>query len=440
MIKPSCKSLTLALTLTLATAPVLARDLVIHAGRLFDAVSREERQKVSILIHDDRITGVEPGFVNPPGAEIIDLSTSTVLPGLIDCHLHIIPLFGPRLEWFTTTVSDKAFMGAGAARRVLESGFTSARNLAAPEGTDLALKKAIDRGDVPGPRLWVSLEPMTPTGGHADQSNGLDPELSQPDWKAGIVDSPDQGRYWVREHVKRGASVIKIMPSGGVTTPNDNPNVQLMTNDEIKAVVDTAHNFGLKVAAHAHSEMAINDALELGVDSIEHGTFASAKSFNLMKAHGAYLVPTLYVSTLTVRSAREAPGFMPPGADVKAQAVIAKKALMFAAAYKAGVKMAFGSDTAGTHTGVWGLPADSIVTAREFSLMVQGGMSPADALMTATANAADLIGDAKDIGTVQAGRYADIVAVAGDPLQDISQMENVSFVMKGGTVIKSPKP
>jgi imidazolonepropionase-like amidohydrolase len=415
-----------------------AKDLVIHAGRLFDGVSKTERETMSILVHDDRIVSIQPGFVSPAGAEVIDLSHSTVLPGLIDCHMHLVPMLDPPADKLTTSNLDLTLQAARNARRTLLSGFTSARNVDAPYGADIALKHAIDRGDVPGPRLWISAEAIGPTGGHNDLSNGFDPDLSHPGWAAGVADSADQVRYWVREHRKRGATVIKIMPSGGVATNGDDPNRQTMTDEEIKAAVDTAHSLGLKVAAHAHSLAAINSSVRAGVDSIEHGTLSSAESFSLMKQHGTYLVPTLYVSTLTVRSAQEASqGGLPPGSGNKAMLVIQYKAKMFAAAYKAGVKMAFGSDGSGTGTSSFGLPAASIINAREFSLMVQNGMSPADALMTATANAADLIGDTADIGTIQPGRYADIVAVTGDPLQNIAVMEDVNFVMKGGETIKA---
>ncbi len=427
-----------ALAMVAAVPAVLAKDVVIHAGRLFDGASRIEREHVSILVRDQRIVEVQPGFTTPPGAEVIDLSAETVLPGLIDMHMHIVPVSElERVELFRTTAADYALLATQSARKTLESGFTSARNLGAPQGVDIALKHAIDRGVVIGPRLWVSAEPIGPTGGHNDVTNGLDPQLSHPGWDAGIADSADEARYAVREHHRRGATVIKIMPSGGVLSAGDDPKQQLMTNEEITSAVDTAHALGLKVAAHIHGKEAIDNSVRAGVDSVEHGTYADSESFRLMKEHGTYLVPTLYISTLTARAAREAPNGLNPGSGEKALVIIQFKAKMFAAAYKAGVKIAFGSDTAGTGTSAFGLPADSIVTAREFSLMVQNGMTPADALMTATANAADLLGDSQEVGSIQPGRYADIIAVPGDPLRDIAVMERVDFVMKGGATVRT---
>jgi imidazolonepropionase-like amidohydrolase len=413
-----------------AVAPALAKDQVIHAGRLIDGVSKTPREHVSIVIHDDRITGVQNGFVTPAGAQVIDLSSATVLPGLIDCHDHVTMQSdggNPVAEAVTTTVLDDELKATLYARRTLEAGFTSIRNVSAFGGTDIALKHAINKGFVVGPRMWVSGQALSPTGGHGDPGNGLDPDLSHPHWGDMVVDGPFEARKAVRLLRKNGADLIKIMPSGGVLSIGDNPEEQLMDDDEIAAVVTEAHELGMKVAAHAHGKKAIDSAVRLGVDSIEHGSFADAQSYALMKQHGTYLVPTLLVAATVSELARTHPEQLPPSSAAKALQVAPRTLQNLHAAYAAGVKIAFGTDESFAPHGQ---------NAREFALMVKAGMAPMDAIIAATGSAADLIGDPQDIGSVQAGRYADIVAVAGDPLEDITELERVKFVMKGGVTYK----
>lgn len=413
-------------------SPATAKDIVIHAGRLIDGVSKTPRAEVSILIHDDRITGVQAGYVTPAGAEVIDLKSGTVLPGLIDTHDHITAGFhkgDPIRNAVTITSYDTAIESTNYARSTLLAGFTSIRDVGGETGVVVALKKAINSGEIPGPRLWVAGAPISPTGGHGDSANGLDPELEHPGWKDNLVDSPEAARRVVRTLQREGADLIKILPSGGVMSIGDDPNHQLMADDEIKAVIDTAHALGMKVAAHAHGKLAIDKAAALGVDSIEHGSFADAESYRIMKAHGTYFVPTMLVGAKVYDRAKTHPEQLNPSTAEKALMVVPVMVRNLHDAYAAGVKIAFGTDT-------FGMSAHG-ENAQEFALMVKAGMTPSDAITAATSSAADLIGDTKDIGSIQAGRYADIIAVAGDPLADVTALEKVAFVMKGGAVYKA---
>ncbi len=424
-----------AAILGLATAQAAAaKDVVIHAGRLIDGVSKTERTQVSILIHDDRIVGVEPGYAAPAGAEVIDLTNATVLPGLIDCHDHITATHdkgNPVAEAVTRTAFDDAYAAVGSAHDTLLAGFTTIRDVGADPDVVIALKKAINKGEVVGPRMFVAGPPLGPTGGHGDPANGFDPELSHAHWSDWVIDSPEQARLAVRKLRRMGVDLIKIMPSGGVLSIGDDPNLQLMTDDEIKAVIDTAHALGMKVAAHAHGKQAIDHTVMLGVDSIEHGSFADAGSHALMKQHGTYLVPTMLVGQTVVDIALTHPEELNPSSAAKALVVGPRLRKNLGDAYHAGVKIAFGTDQ--------GL-APHGTNAKEFALMVAAGMTPMDAIIAATGSAADLIGDTADIGSIQKGRYADIVAVKGDPLADVTELERVTFVMKGGKVFKGGTP
>jgi imidazolonepropionase-like amidohydrolase len=416
----------------LAAGAAEAKDVVIHAGRLIDGVTKTERQNVSILIHDDRVTAVQDGFVTPQGAEVIDLSHKTVLPGLIDCHVHITQTWhqgDPIRLAVTRTDEDDAVEATVSARNTLLAGFTSVRDVGASTAVVVALKKAVNAGVIPGPRMWVAGTPLSPTGGHADAANGLDPELEHAHWSDNIVDSPEQARRAVRRLKREGADLIKIMPSGGVMSIGDDPSLQLMQDDEIKAVIDTAHSLNMKVAAHAHGKQAIDHTIALGVDSIEHGSYADAGSYALFKAHGTYLVPTMLVGQKVYERAKTHPEQLNPSTAEKALVIgpLLKKNLHDA--YRAGVKIAFGTDTFGL--------SQHGENAQEFAIMVDAGMTPIDAIWAATHNAADLIGDSQDIGAVASGRYADIVAVDGDPLQDVTTLQHVQFVMKGGQVVKA---
>jgi imidazolonepropionase-like amidohydrolase len=421
------KYLSLSVLALLAAASGHAKDTVIHAGTLLDGVSDSPRRQVSILVRDDKILAVESGFVSPAGAEIVDLSGATVMPGFIDCHVHISALLPSRVNateyWLTHTDTDRALDAAVFVRRMLQQGFTSARDVGGGDET-VSVRNAINEGKIAGPRLWVSLEPLGPTAGHGDPKNGMDPGLSHPGWDRGIVDSPEQARLRVREHRGRGADLIKLMPSGGIASTGDDPRQQLMTNEEMSVAVQTAHSLGMKVAAHIYPAEAIENAVRAGVDSVEHGSFATAQTFALMKAHGTYLVPTLSVYDVYYAAARDQPDLLTPGTAPKelANDLLPKRNLPLAV--KSGVKIAYGTDLGqGDHS-------------MEFALLTGNGMAPLQALYAATRNAADLLGAADRIGSIQPGRYADLVAAAANPLDDPEQFRHVSFVMKAGTIYR----
>lgn len=405
-----------------------AADVAVQAGRLIDGTSTTVRERATVLIKGDRVVAVQDGWQAPAGARVIDLRTATVMPGLIDAHTHITGEGHDNAIVRAATLSpvDDAVRSTTYAKRTLEAGFTTIRNLGAEGGADVALKRAIEAGIVPGPRIWTARTTISITGGHGDQG-GLRPDLwKAPTWEDGIVDSADEARKAVRYQHKYGADLIKITATGGVLSIGDSGDAQQFTDEEMRAIVESAHLLGLKVAAHAHGKKGIEAALRAGVDSIEHGTYGDADTFALFKQHGAYLVPTILAGK-TVAEMATIPGYLHPSVQAKAARIGPLIQDMFRRAYAAGVKIAFGTDS-----GV----SDHGQNAREFQYMVEAGMPPIEAILSATRGGADLIGASDRIGSLQPGRFADLIAVAGNPLTDITEMRRVTFVMKGGVVVK----
>jgi imidazolonepropionase-like amidohydrolase len=405
-------------------------ELVIHAGRVIDGVSAQPRGRSTIRIKGDRIVSIADGWAEAAGAEVLDLKAFTLMPGLIDMHTHITGegTADSLVKSVTLTATDQAIESTVYARKTLDAGFTTIRNLGADGGADISLRRAINLGMVPGPRIWTARNTLSITGGHGD-TGGLRPELGhESTWMNGIVDGPDEAMKAVRYQHKYGADLIKITATGGVLSIGDSGDAQQFTDAEMRAIVEAAHVLGMKVAAHAHGKRGIEAAIRAGVDSIEHGTYGDEATFELFKKHGAYLVPTILAGK-TVAELAAKPGHFHPSVQAKAATIGPLIQEMFQRAHAAGVKIAFGTDSGVSTHGE---------NAREFGYMVEAGMKPMDAILAATRNAADLLGGSDRVGSIQAGRFADIVGVAGDPLADITEMQRIRFVMKGGKVHKGP--
>src|SRR4051812_27445830 len=424
-------SLAVALTgslgaqVTPTTSGGAATRIAIRAGRLIDGLGGAPVTDAVILVENDRITAVGKGLAVPAGARVIDLSRSTVLPGFIDAHTHVTSQPENYMEdLFRKSPIDVAVSAHIFARRTLEAGFTTIRDVGAGEFIDVALRNAINAGTVPGPRMQVATLTVGSTGGHGDIT-GFSPYLKFGQF-SGIADGEAEIRKLVRFEVKNGADLIKMLASAGVLSEEESVGAPQFTQEEMNAVVDEAAMWGRKVAAHAHGAEAIKRALRAGVASIEHASLIDDEGIRLAKEKGAYLVMDIYNDDY-IMSEYKRLGYP--------QKILDKEALVgrlqrenFRRAVQAGVKLAFGTD-AGVYPHGW--------NAKQFAKMVQYGMTPMQAIQAATVNAADLLGWTDRVGSVRAGRFADLVAVDGDPLADITQLERVQFVMKGGVVYRN---
>ena len=435
-----CYTTVIAVVLFSAVAASAAdQTIVLKAARMFDGKSKALLQNGVVIVQGDKIIDVGSNLPVPAGAQVIDLGDMTLSPGFMDAHTHLTLDFTgnfneKRLKEFQTNVSEMTLMAIPYARATLEAGFTTVRDLGSrfagsPEFVDVALRNAINHGITPGPHMLVATKGIGATGGHFDSTGGYRDKLfgREPDPSEGIADGPDEIRKAVRFEVKNGANVIKAAVSGGVLSLADEVDTPQFTPAEMAALVDESHRLRKKVAVHCHGDQAAREAIEAGVDSIEHGSFMKPETLQLMKTKGTYLVPTL-MATEYIMSKIDS---YPPALQAKARAAGAARSEMFRNAVKMGVKIALGTDA-----GVF--PHGD--NAKEFALMVGLGMQPIDALRSGTSNDADLLGIAQAVGTLEKGKPADIVAMPGDPTTDITATERVSFVMKEGKIIRNGPP
>ena len=432
------KAVFLALS-TLIAAPALAQTkpdaIYIQAGQVLDRPGQPPRGNTTVIIRDGKIAELREGFVAPePGETLVDLRTAFLMPGMVDMHVHLWGIGGDpmraRLEAITRDRFDDEMTAVANARATLAAGFTSVRDLGGDPRGIRALRDAIDAGAIEGPSITNAGEMISVTGGHGDAGNGLAESFADMvhATEINLCDGPDACRRAVRAQVALGARVIKFAATGGVLSNVSGGLGRAMTPDEMRAIVETAHMLGRKVAAHSHATEGTKAALEAGVDSIEHGTFLDDETIKLFKAKGAYLVPTEIAPVAALAQARG--GALPPATIVKAEAAAAAMAANHRRAFAAGVKVAFGTDTGVSKHGD---------NATEFALLVKNGLTPAQTIVAATTSAADLLGR-DDIGTLAPGKTADIIAVSGSPLQDVTRLEHVDFVMHRGKIAKAPFP
>jgi imidazolonepropionase-like amidohydrolase len=417
---------------TLSALGQTVKTTYVKAGKLFDSQSGTYHSDVVLVIEGERIKSVEAaGFAIPPDAQVVDLSHAYVLPGLIDCHTHL----GSRADrydpiWdFKYTPFDSAIAGVVNAKRTLDAGFTSVRDVGSLPFLAVDLRNNIDAGFIPGPRIVASGPGISITGGHGDL-NDYSPQtrvMMFPDQRDfAIADGPEQIRQTVRAQVKYGVDVIKILATGGVLSKGDQPGASQYSYEELKMAADTAHATGRKIAAHAHGTQGIKWAIQAGIDSIEHASLVDDEGIRLAKEHGTYFVMDIYNDDYILGNARQ---FGIPQESIEKERGVGRlQRENFRKAVQAGVKMAFGTDA-----GVY--PHGD--NAKQFHYMVMYGMTPSQAIQAATWSAADLIGRANDVGSLTPGHYADLIAVTDDPLLHIETLEHVPLVMKGGTIVKN---
>ncbi|MFN3910843.1 amidohydrolase family protein [Hyphomonas sp.] len=410
-------------------ASASAQDAVIQAGHVLAVPGEGYLTNQTILVEDGRIVSITPGFTTPKKFPVIDLKSAYVVPGLIDSHVHITSEFSPtgRIKDFEDSEVDAAFDGAAFALKTLMAGFTAVQDVGGPNDAVFGLRDAIARGAVPGPRLRASGSAVSVTGGHGD-INGYSAEVMAAMTGSSICNGADDCRRAVRQQIKEGADLIKITATGGVLSNTAAGLEQQFSDEELAAIVEAAHAMGRQVTAHAHGKGGVDAALRAGVDSIEHGSYVDESSIALFKEHGATLVPTVLAGA-TVGTWVNEP-WLPAPSRAKASIVAPLLLDMLRRAHEGGVNIAFGTDTGVSRHGD---------NAKEFALMVKAGFTPEEAIRSATVIGSQHLEMSKDIGTLEPGKYADLIAVTKDPLKNIEELESVDFVMKGGEVYKKLK-
>lgn len=406
-----------------------AETVFVQAGKLLaDPATGKVETAKTLVLENGKVTKIVDGYVAEPGGKVVDLKDSFVLPGLIDSHVHLTHEQSPnsRLNAVTRGPADEAMVGAGFARKTLMAGFTTVADLGADNKAIFALRDGIKRGDVPGPRIIAAGSAVSIHGGHADV-NGYSEEVMHVLRPTSVCSGADDCRRATREQVWLGADIIKITATGGVLSNTAAGLSQQFSDEELKAIVDAAHRMGRKVTAHAHGLDGINSFLRAGGDSIEHGTYLDNDSIALFKKNGAYLVPTLMAGDFVYRIASGPNNFLTPNQTAKALEAGPKMLAMARRAHEGGVKIAFGTDT--------GVSAHGD-NAGEFALLVKAGLTPLEAIQTATVNAADHFSLSSEIGSLAPGKAADLIAVKGDPLSDVTVLRDVTSVIKGGVVYK----
>lgn len=418
------------MVLSLGISHYASAATLIYAGKLITADSDKVKSNQTVVVENDKIIAIETGYKTATAADqVIDLRNHTVMPGLMDMHTHFYSQFSATAyaEAFTMNEADSALRAATYAEKTLMAGFTTVRELGDKHQISVALKKAITKGYIKGPRIFAAGKSIATTGGHADPTNGIAYALMQdPGPKDGVINGTDEARKAVRQRYKEGSDLIKITATGGVLSVAKSGTNAQFTDEELAAIVSTAKDYGMKVAVHAHGKEGMERAIKAGVDSIEHGTYMDQETMALMRKHGTYFVPTI-IAGKWVEEKSSIDGFFPELVRVKAATIGGLMQNTFANAYKAGVKIAFGTD-AGVfeHGNNW----------QEFVYMTEAGMPALAAIKSATIEGAKLLGVEDQLGSITVGKLADIIAVPGDPLQDIKQMAKVSFVMKAGEIYR----